>query len=79
MQSLQIGFLLSFGLASLLATLNTHADPVSPDAPPPPNFDASSYILVDYDSGIILAERDPDKTVEPASLTKIMTSYIAAE
>jgi serine-type D-Ala-D-Ala carboxypeptidase (penicillin-binding protein 5/6) len=79
MQSLPNGLLLSFGLASLLATLSTHADPVSPDVPPPPNFDASSYILVDYDSGIILAERDPDKTVEPASLTKIMTSYIAAE
>lgn len=44
--------------------------------PEPPNFDASSYILVDYHSGQILAQRSPDDQVDPASITKLMTAYI---
>ncbi len=44
--------------------------------PDPPAIDASSYILVDFDSGRVLAERDPDKPIEPASITKLMTAYL---
>ena len=38
----------------------------------------SAYILVDFDTGDVLAEKNIDQRVPPASLTKIMTSYIAA-
>ncbi len=45
--------------------------------PAPPRVAASSYFLQDFDSGRILAERDADVVLPPASLTKIMTVYIA--
>ncbi|MEP7242699.1 MAG: D-alanyl-D-alanine carboxypeptidase family protein [Gammaproteobacteria bacterium] len=45
--------------------------------PKPPQLDAKSFILLDYDSGRVLAELNPDQTVEPASITKVMTVYVA--
>ncbi len=44
--------------------------------PPAPNIAASSYILMDFNSGKILAEKNPDKPLPPASLTKLMTVYV---
>lgn len=44
--------------------------------PPAPSVAASSYILVDFNSGKILAESNADKKLAPASLTKIMTVYV---
>lgn len=44
--------------------------------PAPPSLKADSYYLVDYDSGRVMAEKDADKRVEPASITKIMTAYL---
>jgi len=44
--------------------------------PNPPELDASSYFLVDYDSGRVLAEKNPDERVEPASITKLMTAFL---
>jgi D-alanyl-D-alanine carboxypeptidase (penicillin-binding protein 5/6) len=70
--------LLPFLLVSMSATA---ADPVpiAPAGPPqPPEIEATAYILVDYDTGDVLAEKNADMRVPPASLTKIMTSYIAA-
>lgn len=46
--------------------------------PSPPELSASSYLLIDANSGKIIIEHNPDKRLPPASLTKIMTSYIAA-
>ena len=43
--------------------------------PQPPSVEARAYILLDYDSGRILAELHADDRNEPASLTKVMTSY----
>ena len=40
---------------------------------------ARTAILQDYLSGEILYEKDPDKSIYPASMTKIMTSIIAFE
>jgi len=60
---LLIGFALPLGAAPL---------PV-PSAPP---LKAPSFLLVDFDSGAVLASKEPDKRVEPASITKVMTSYI---
>ncbi len=44
---------------------------------PPPLIAARSWLVMDANSGQILAAQDPDTRVEPASLTKIMTAYIA--
>jgi D-alanyl-D-alanine carboxypeptidase (penicillin-binding protein 5/6) len=53
---------------SILLTVNLHAA-----------FDikARTVILQDYLSGEILYEKDPDKSIYPASMTKIMTALIA--
>ena len=44
-------------------------------APTPPKIDAKAYILIDPNTGKILAEHEPDLRLAPASLTKIMTAY----
>ena len=43
---------------------------------PPPDIKAKGYILVDFASGSVLAEKNADKRLEPASLTKIMTAHV---
>ncbi len=47
--------------------------------PKPPALAASSYILIDANSGKVLVEKDADRILPPASLTKMMTSYIVTE
>ncbi|MEO0316838.1 MAG: hypothetical protein RL404_515 [Pseudomonadota bacterium] len=44
---------------------------------PPPAIAARSWLLLDATSGQVLASQDPEMRVEPASLTKIMTAYLA--
>lgn len=44
--------------------------------PKPPAISANGYLLVDNDSGRILAEQKSDERMEPASITKLMTGYI---
>ncbi len=44
--------------------------------PQPPQVNASSYILMDYHSGHVLASENPHLQVEPASITKMMTAYV---
>ncbi|HEX7380597.1 MAG TPA: D-alanyl-D-alanine carboxypeptidase family protein [Nevskiaceae bacterium] len=44
--------------------------------PPAPAIQGTSYVLMDYASGQILASKDPELQVPPASLTKLMTLYI---
>ncbi len=46
--------------------------------PSAPSIDAKSYVLMDYDSGKVIAENNPDLPVAPASLTKMMTSYVVS-
>ena len=41
-----------------------------------PDIKASSYLLVDFHSGVELAEKNADKQIEPASITKLMTAYV---
>ena len=52
--------------------------PVAPvvPVPPPPDVDAQSWVLMDYATGQILASKNADERVEPASITKIMTDYV---
>ena len=44
-----------------------------------PKLDVNTAILMDYNSGKILYELEPDLSIYPASMTKIMTSIIAFE
>lgn len=46
--------------------------------PSPPKVDAKSYLLVDAISGQVLVEHNADEPLPPASLTKLMTSYVLA-
>ncbi len=43
----------------------------------PPTIAARSWLLLDATTGQVLAAHEPDTRVEPASLTKIMTAYLA--
>ena len=44
--------------------------------PSPPQLAAKSYLLIDIHSGRILAAKNIDEAIEPASITKLMTAYI---
>ena len=45
--------------------------------PKAPELDVESYAVMDYDSGSIIISKNPTVKLPPASITKIMTSYIA--
>ena len=61
-----ISFILFFFLSSMTWAANVSA----------PEIKASSYLLVDFHSGVELAEKNSDKQIEPASITKLMTAYV---
>ncbi|URL58973.1 D-alanyl-D-alanine carboxypeptidase [Luteibacter flocculans] len=54
--------------------------PVVPEAPvpPPPDVEGKSWVLMDYNTGQIIASKDPDLQLEPASITKVMTDYVVS-
>jgi len=66
-----LSLLLTLFLFSYLSVLYA-AVPV----PAPPDVAARNYILIDYASGDVLAEKAADKQIEPASITKLMTAYV---
>lgn len=74
------------GLASAQAPAAAAATPAAaqPPAsdslpvPPPPQIVGTAWVLMDAASGNILASHEPDMRVEPASITKVMTSYVIA-
>ncbi len=47
------------------------------DIPPAPNLAVKAYLLKDFNSGGIIAQQKADDRIEPASLTKLMTAYLA--
>ena len=61
---------LSVVLAGWLASLVAIAQPV-------PQVAAASWILVDVTSGQVIAAQNADERRDPASLTKLMTAYLA--
>ena len=67
-------FILSVLFTLICFTLNTHAAPkVIPKAPA---IAAKSYILIDHNSGKIIAQENADVPMAPASITKVMTAYV---
>lgn len=75
-------------ILTFLITINTvsYANPVIPVptqpqpimTPSTPNIDAQGFILMDANSGKILAEKNSDARLPPASLTKLMTMYVVS-
>ena len=64
--------LYSLIISAIIGNL-AYASPI----PPAPNLNAKAYVLMDFDSGMILASSNKDLTLPPASITKMMTAYIA--
>ena len=67
---------LSFIALLLFASFSSSAQNLLPR---PPQINVSSYILVEPVTGKVLAEFNADDQIEPASMTKVMTGYIAAD
>jgi D-alanyl-D-alanine carboxypeptidase (penicillin-binding protein 5/6) len=60
-----------FAFVSLAAHVASAAVPI----PKPPAIDARAYVLVDFQSGRVIADYKADVQSEPASITKVMTGY----
>ena len=63
-------------LIPLLITNIIYAQSFVPDAP---ELDLKSYILIEPNTNTVIAEFNSDSEIEPASMTKIMTSYVVAD
>lgn len=59
----------------LLTPVTTFAE----QAPAAPQIEAKAWILMDYASGKVLTESAADERLDPASLTKMMTSYVVGQ
>ena len=66
----------SVALTATLATSAVAAPIVVPDAP---QIAAKGFVLMDYNSGKVIAEKNKDVKLNPASLTKMMTSYVIGQ
>jgi D-alanyl-D-alanine carboxypeptidase (penicillin-binding protein 5/6) len=60
----------------LLCTCLLLSGVVQAQMPQPPEVAARAYLLMDVTANQVLAAKDPDMQVEPASLTKLMTAYL---
>lgn len=63
-----------FLFLALLPMAASHAQPISP-----PTISARAWLLMDYATGQVLASHEADTRMEPASLTKVMTTYLVAD
>ena len=70
-----------FGLALVFLALSSSSAFAANSIPllPPPNLQASSFLLIDADTNKVLAEHNARERSAPASLTKIMTGYVVEE
>jgi len=64
-------FALLFAVATVLTGVAAQAQAVQP-----PEIAARSYLLFDVTTNQVLAAKDPDSPIEPASLTKLMSAYL---
>ena len=63
----------------LICALAFVANQATAAVPPAPKLPADAYFLMDATTGQILVNHNGDLSLPPASLTKIMTSYVLAE
>ena len=70
-----ISFRWKAALSGLVLSLSTSAAAIS-IVPSPPTVNAKGYLLVDFTTGEVLAQGNADTQLAPASLTKMMTSYV---
>ena len=61
-------------MLALLTVAASHAQPL-----PAPTVGARAWVLMDYATGQVLASHEADTRLEPASLTKVMTTYLVAD
>lgn len=66
-----------FGALLALSTLSTSIAYAA--VPAAPQLSAKSYVLMDFASGEVIASSNPHEQLPPASLTKLMTAYIAEQ
>lgn len=66
---------MKFPFAALLLLVPAFTRAEAPPVPPPPSVEASAWILIDQASGQVITGHGADQSVEPASLTKLMTAY----
>lgn len=62
-----------------LVSFSAQAQTAAPMIPEPPAIAAKSYVLMDYASGQVLVSQNAHEQLPPASLTKMMTSYILGQ
>jgi len=60
----------------ILALINSVVANAAMPVPAPPEVAAKNYLLVDVASGKVLAEKNADEKIEPASITKLMTAFV---
>lgn len=65
--------------AVVLAVALSFASAAHAAIPEAPALEASSYVLLDYDSGEVLVSVNPDLKVGPASITKVMLTYVVID
>ena len=70
-----LGLIAAFALSSAVA----QTPRPTPGLAQPPALEVSSFVLMELSTGAVLASRQPDLRVEPASITKIMSAYVAFE
>jgi serine-type D-Ala-D-Ala carboxypeptidase (penicillin-binding protein 5/6) len=68
---------ISLLLITFLFNINAFAAPMV--IPKAPSVAAKGYLLIDFHSGKVLSENNSEESLEPASLTKMMTSYIIGQ
>ncbi|MDF1653494.1 MAG: D-alanyl-D-alanine carboxypeptidase [Coxiellaceae bacterium] len=72
-------------LVNSMPSASAHAVVSSPVAaaptitPPAPNINAKGFVLMDAQSGNIIAQKNMNQRMQPASLTKMMTLYIVSQ
>lgn len=68
---------ISLLLITFVFSINAFAAPMI--IPKAPSIAAKGYLLIDFNSGKVLSENNSDESLNPASLTKMMTSYIIGQ
>ncbi|WP_373953760.1 serine hydrolase [Vibrio pomeroyi] len=71
--------LLSIFIVSNAAMVSNAAVAAPSIVPTPPSLGAKGYVLIDFNSGDVLVENNAHTKLNPASLTKLMTSYVAGQ